>query len=148
MNTPHAESQRLSMFFYLLLRLSRIACWVELIELERGLPYQAAHIRPQHTMWDLDLPYQAPTYHIRPRSYRSALTVFMSRIYLSYMFYVLTVVPSNALIMVIELSGVQFGLKSYAWFQNWTSAQREFDLKSQVWFQTKIARPEVQLPLY
>ena len=42
----------------------------------------------------------------------------------------------------------QFGLKSYAWFQNWTSAQREFDLKSQVWFQTKIARPEVQLPLY
>ena len=48
--------------------------------------------------------------------------------------------------MVIELSGVQFGLKLYAWFQNWTSAQREFDLKSQVWFQTKIARPEVQLP--
>ena len=45
-------------------------------------------------------------------------------------------------------SGVQFGLKSYAGFQNWTSAQREFDLKSQVWFQTKIARPEVQLPLY
>ena len=50
--------------------------------------------------------------------------------------------------MVIELSGVQFGLKSYAWFQNQTSAQHEFDLKSQVWFQTKIARPEVQLPLY
>ena len=50
--------------------------------------------------------------------------------------------------MVIELSGVQFGLKSYAWFQNWTSAQRKFDLKSQVWFQTKIARHEVQLPLY
>ena len=35
--------------------------------------------------------------------------------------------------MVIELSGdVQFGLKSYARFQNRTSAQREFDLKSQV----------------
>ena len=50
--------------------------------------------------------------------------------------------------MVIELSGVQFGLKSYAWFQNRTSAQREFDLKSQVWFQTKIARHELQLPLY
>ena len=50
--------------------------------------------------------------------------------------------------MLIELSGVQFGLKSFAWFQNWTSAQREFDLKSQVWFQTKIARHEVQLPLY
>ena len=50
--------------------------------------------------------------------------------------------------MVIELSGVQYGLKSYAWFQNRTSAQREFDLKSQVWFQTKIARHEVQLPLY
>ena len=32
--------------------------------------------------------------------------------------------------MVIELSGVQFVLKS------------------QVWFQTKIAQPEVQLPLY
>ena len=50
--------------------------------------------------------------------------------------------------MVIELSGVQFGLKSYAWFQNRTSMQREFDLKPQVWFQTKIARYEVQLPLY
>ena len=50
--------------------------------------------------------------------------------------------------MVIELSGVQFGLKSYAWFQNRTSAQREFDLKSQVWFQTKIAIHSVQLPLY
>ena len=50
--------------------------------------------------------------------------------------------------MVIELSGVQFGLKSYTWFQNQTSAQREFDLKLQVWFRTKIARPEVQLPLY
>ena len=50
--------------------------------------------------------------------------------------------------MVIELSGVQFGLKSYARFQNWTSTQREFDLKSQVWFQTKIARHKVQLPLY
>ena len=50
--------------------------------------------------------------------------------------------------MVIELSGVQFGLKLYVWFQNRTSWQREFDLKSQVWFQTKIARHEVQLPLY
>ena len=50
--------------------------------------------------------------------------------------------------MVIELSEVQFGLKSYARFKNGTSAQREFDLKSQVWFQTKIARHEVQLPLY
>ena len=46
--------------------------------------------------------------------------------------------------MVIELSGVQFVLKSYTWFQN----PREFDLKSQVWFQTKIARHEVQLPPY
>jgi len=52
------------------------------------------------------------------------------------------------LIMVIELSGVQFGHKLYAWFQNQTSTQREFDLKSQVWLQTKIAQPEVQLPLY
>ena len=41
--------------------------------------------------------------------------------------------------MVIELS---------ARFQNRTGAQREFDLKSQVRFQTKIARHEVQLPLY
>ena len=51
--------------------------------------------------------------------------------------------------MVIELSGVKFGLKSYVWFQNQTSVQqREFDLKSQVWFQTKIARHKVQLPFY
>ena len=50
--------------------------------------------------------------------------------------------------MVIELSGVQFGLKSYAWFQNQMSAQPEFDLKSQVWFQTKMTQHEVQLPLY
>ena len=34
--------------------------------------------------------------------------------------------------MVIELSGVQFGLKSYAWFQ----------------ISISIARHEVQLPLY
>ena len=52
------------------------------------------------------------------------------------------------LIMVIERRVVQFGLKSYVWFQNRKSAQREFDLNSQVWFQTKIARPNVQLPLY
>ena len=52
------------------------------------------------------------------------------------------------LIMVIELSGRQFGLKSYAWIKNWTSAQHSFDLKSQIWFQTKIAWQEVQLPLY
>ena len=50
--------------------------------------------------------------------------------------------------MVIELNGVQFGLKSYKWFQNRTSAQRKFDLKSQVLFQPKIAQHEVQLPLY
>ena len=50
--------------------------------------------------------------------------------------------------MVIALSGVQFSLKSYLWFENLTSAQREFDLKSQVWFHTKIERHEVQLPLY
>ena len=30
-------------------------------------------------------------------------------------------------IMVIELAGVQFGLKSYAWFRNRTSMQREYD---------------------
>ena len=45
--------------------------------------------------------------------------------------------------MVIELSGVQFGVKLYAWFENQISAQRDyFYLKSQVWFQTKIARPK------
>ena len=44
------------------------------------------------------------------------------------------------LIIVIELSGVQF--------QNRTRAQREIDLKSRVWFRTKIARHEFQLPLY
>ena len=42
--------------------------------------------------------------------------------------------------MTIELSGVHFGPKSYAGFQNQTGAQDEFHLKSQVWFQTKIAR--------
>ena len=45
-----------------------------------------------------------------------------------------------------ELSA--FDQKSYAWFQNRTSAQRLFDLKSQVWFQTKIARHSIQLPFY
>ena len=50
--------------------------------------------------------------------------------------------------MVIEQSGVQFGLKSYAWSQNRMSVQHEFNLKSQVWSKTKIARHEVQLPLY
>jgi len=50
--------------------------------------------------------------------------------------------------MVIELSGEQFGLKSYARFHNQASALREFDLESQVWFQIKIVRHEVQLPLY
>ena len=38
--------------------------------------------------------------------------------------------------------------ESYAWFQNRTSVQREFDLKSHVWFRSKIALHEVQLPLY
>ena len=42
--------------------------------------------------------------------------------------------------MVIELRGVQFGLKSYARFQNRMSEQREFDLNSHVWFQTKFNR--------
>ena len=51
--------------------------------------------------------------------------------------------------MGIELSGVQFVLKSYLWFQTQTSMQHEFNyLKSQVWFQTKIAWHKVQLPLY
>ena len=37
------------------------------------------------------------------------------------------------LITVIKLSGVPFDLKSYAWFKNWTKAQRgELDLKPKV----------------
>ena len=47
------------------------------------------------------------------------------------------VIEERVFKVVTELSGVQFGLRSYAWFQNLTSAQRESDLKS-----------EVQLPLY
>ena len=43
---------------------------------------------------------------------------------------------------------VILGPKSYEWFQNRTSAQREFYFKIQVLFQTKIARNKVQLPLY
>ena len=50
--------------------------------------------------------------------------------------------------MAIELSGVQFGLKSYTLFQNYMNVQCEVNLKSQVWFQTKIAWHKVQLPLY
>ena len=50
--------------------------------------------------------------------------------------------------MIIKLSGEQFGLKSYARFQNRTSSQRQLNLKSQVSRQTKIARHEIQLPLY
>ena len=40
--------------------------------------------------------------------------------------------------MVIELSGVQFGLKSYAWFQKQMSTQHEVDLKSQDDFRPKL----------
>ena len=40
--------------------------------------------------------------------------------------------------MVIELSGIQFGLKSYAWFQNWMSAQREFELNHKYDFRPKL----------
>ena len=37
-------------------------------------------------------------------------------------------------IIVIKLSGVQFGLKSYVRFQNRVSTQCKFNLKSEVWF--------------
>ena len=47
--------------------------------------------------------------------------------------------------MVIEVSGVQFGLKSYTWFQSRTSAQCEF---TSMLSQTKIVWHEVQLPVY
>ena len=47
-----------------------------------------------------------------------------------------------------KLSGVQFALKSYAWFQNRTGAQSKFDLKLQVWFQFKIVPHYVQSPLF
>ena len=53
-------------------------------------------------------------------------------------------INKTKLIMVIELSGVQFGMK----FKIGRSAPHKFDLKSQVWFQTKIARHQAQLPLY
>ena len=33
--------------------------------------------------------------------------------------------------MVVELSGVQFGLKSYAWFQNRTSAQLQLQINAE-----------------
>ena len=49
--------------------------------------------------------------------------------------------------MIIKLSGVQFGLKSYAWFQHQMNKQHKFDLKLQVWFQIKIAQHKVQLSL-
>ena len=43
------------------------------------------------------------------------------------------------IIMVIELSGVLFSLKSYELFQNRKSAQREFDLNSQIYdFRSKL----------
>ena len=42
------------------------------------------------------------------------------------------------IIMVIELSRVQFGLKSYAWFKNWTGMQFKFDLKSNYDFRPKL----------
>ena len=34
------------------------------------------------------------------------------------------------MVHVIELSGVQFDLKSYVWFQNWTSASLIWNHKS------------------
>ena len=46
--------------------------------------------------------------------------------------------------MVIELSGVQFGLKSYAWFQNQTSAQREFEFEITSMISDQIALHSVQ----
>ena len=57
---------------------------------------------------------------------------------------------------IIELSGVQFGLKSYSMhgFQNWTSSTVSTTLiefwnhKILEWFQNKIAQDKVQLPLY
>jgi len=65
-----------------------------LLELERGLPYQVPHIRPQHTIQDPDLPYQTPTYHIRPQSYQLGLTVLC--VGFNFM---LTVVLNSAVIL-------------------------------------------------
>ena len=50
--------------------------------------------------------------------------------------------------MEIELSGVQFGLKSYAWFQKQMSTQHEVDLKSQDDFRPKLHDMRFKLPLY
>ena len=50
--------------------------------------------------------------------------------------------------MVIELSGVQFGLKWYAWFQNQTSAWREFDLKSLYYTHFEITKFFVNINIF
>ena len=55
------------------------------------------------------------SYWLKQYSYYTTMKLLINRIF----------------IMVTELRGVQFGLKSYAWFQNRMSAQRKFDLKSQ-----------------
>ena len=78
---------------------------------------------------------------IKPYFYKSTLTYHILNHYIWF------TIARIKQIMAIELGGVQLRLKSYAWFQNWTSAQSEFDLKPQVWFQTKISRQEVQLPI-
>jgi len=44
--------------------------------------------------------------------------------------------------MVIELSGVQFGKKSYVWFQKRRSAQREFDWNHMYDFRPKLQAPK------
>ena len=60
----------LPFFFSLLLdsrlSLSQFTDGILLLRLERSIPYYTPHIRPQPGP---DLPYQAPTYHIRPHVY-------------------------------------------------------------------------------
>ena len=47
-----------------------------------------------------------------------------------------------ALVMVIELTGVQFGLKSYAWFQNQMSTQRKLIWNHKYDFRPKLHDPK------
>ena len=49
-----------------MIRTKPVICLQKLLGLERSIPYYTPHIRPQPGP---DLPYQAPTYHIRPHVY-------------------------------------------------------------------------------
>lgn len=52
--------------------------------------------------------------------------------------YIMVLYGQAQFIMIIELSGVKFGMKSYPLFQNRTSAEREFDLNHKYDFRPKL----------